>query len=509
MDYQRNINYVMVGGDQAYTTQTRTEDLLSGQIAILNEYGTVLNNGGGANDVNNFSKIVIAQGKTGIGAMRASDSIKQTDVAAIKIKTYSAPTEQIDFIGYNGSSGNISDIKENNYFVNLKWNGGDRGFEFPQQNFTLANYKSSATSTPLETAEGLVEVLSANARKQREREFKAEITSNGTATEVQSTDMIKLTKDSKTVAFFAGEGTTTTGTISTNAVLAIPSSEGRTFTFTALTAIVHIIYIGEKSYSVANTGTAAGNATAIAAAINADTSAACKYFATSASAVVTISYKADYYNAPPVVYDDTGNDMLAVTIATGNTVPVRYVVEVGAAAAASFILTVPWQGETCYVSSDSTSGTNMFAATLASITAYGIKITGRPRTWDLIKDIKYRKSRWVTTIKGFGTTTITNSQSASLGNGAWQLVAENELFGDIQYGNAYKKDIFHPRNLTYNECGEYGTVTIVWDDELVNTIGPRPKTRKQCTIYFNDVTATNATTFLSLLGAWMGTSYSF
>lgn len=509
MNYQRNINYIMVGGDQAATTQTRGESLLSGEIAILNEFGAVLDNGAGATDVNNFTNIVIAQGKTGTGAMRKSDVINKNNVVTIKVKGYSEPTEQIDFIGYNGSSGAIAETNENDYFVHLKWNGGDRGFEFPQQNFILAHYKSDASASGLEVASNLVEVLAADARKKKERDFKAEITSNGNATEVAATDMIKLTKDSKTVSFFAGEGTATTGTIAADALLAIPSSEGRTFRFTA-GADAHIVYIGDWSTGViADAGTQAQNATAIVAAINADTSNACKFTAATDSNDVVITYMPDYYNVPPVAYNDTGNDMLAMTISTGNAVPVRYIVETGASSAASFTLTVPWQGETCYVAADSTAGANMFAATLGTVTSYGIKLTGKPRNFNLTKDVKYRKSRWVTTVKNFGSTTITNSQAASLGNGAWQLVAENELFGDIQYGNAYRKDIFHPRNLTYTECGKYGTVTIVWDDELVNTIGPRPKTRKQCTIYFNDQTATNATTFLTNIGAWMNTSYSF
>jgi hypothetical protein len=503
---QQNIGYTLIGADTTATTQTRIENLESGKIAFTNKFGQILDNGGGATDIDSFDEVMIYQG----GSNRHTDVITKDNVLYVKVEPYSAPTEQIDFIGYNGSSGTITAANETEYIVRLNFVTGERGLEFPLQRKPFAAYTSDASATAQEITTNLVEILAANARKLKEKDFKAEITSDGTPTQLASTDMIKLTKGSKTVAFYAGEGTATTGTVAAASVLAIPSSEGRTFSFTAANAITHIVYVGTTAYTVADAGSANANAAAIATAINADTNATGKYSADAGSApTVTITYNQDFYMAPPVVYNDTGNDMIAVTIDSGNSVPVRYIVDTGASAAGSFTLTVAWQGETCFVSGDSTSGTNMFAATLATITNWGIKLTGIPRAFSAVKNLRYTKARWQTTLKNFGSTTVTESQASSLGNGAWKAVAEEDIFSDIVYGNQKRTDIWHPRNTYVTEGGKYGAVTICWVDEANTAYGPRPKTQKVVKIYFNDQAATNATTFLTLLGQFMDTSYSF
>jgi hypothetical protein len=88
-------------------------------------------------------------------------------------------------------------------------------------------------------------------------------------------------------------------------------------------------------------------------------------------------------------------------------------------------LDVPYQGTTNSAVPD--ANVTFIPAANAAAGNWGIKITGRPLTFSVGK-IKYRKSRWVTSIQDFGTTTITNSVGASEGTGTTEQAQEKEWF---------------------------------------------------------------------------------
>jgi hypothetical protein len=117
----------------------------------------------------------------------------------------------------------------------------------------------------------------------------------------------KLTKGLKTVYTYtkAAAGDATLAASQVDVTLGnnvnIPTYNGRSFSFTASAlgtgAGRHVIYIGTTTYSVADAGTDAQNATAIAAAINAGTQAS----ASANSATVTITYHENTVALPPMV----------------------------------------------------------------------------------------------------------------------------------------------------------------------------------------------------------------
>lgn len=503
---QRNISYVLIGKDLGATSQTRAEELLNGEVAISNVFGSVLSSGTGVD------RFMIHQGGVNGKPARSTDVITAANITSVSAKAYAAGREQIDFIGYNGSSGSITAANEKTYTIRMNFVYGDRGQEFPQQNFINVWTTSDSSATQSEIVQPLVKDLASTARKRYERDFKAEITSDGTLADFTGTaTMLKFTKDSKTVSFVTSAGAASTGTVAAGDLIQVPSQEATSYTFTAnilgTGAGRHLVWLGNTLYNVADAGSAAQNADAIAAAINAGNQAT----ATVSTAAVTIvpNNCSEPFGVPVVNYtaDDSTYSNAAITINSGNTVPVRYVVASSVSSAASFELTVAFQGETQYAVGGTTATTQ--TGVVGSVTNYGIKITGLKRRFNVQPGRRYRKSRWVTTIKNFGSTAVTNSQTAYLGCGTWEQVAEEDLFGDIVLGNKYRGDIHMPRNLFAETCGQYGCVTITWSDLGNQVIGPRMSTQKQARIFFNDATSGQATEFLTTLGEIMSTSYSF
>jgi hypothetical protein len=398
---QRNISYVLVGKDLAATTATRAENLLDGEVAITNVFGQVLTSGTGV------KKIMIHQG----GSTRVTDVITAADVVNVKTKGYAAATEQVDFIGYNGTAGSIVVANSNDYFVRLQFPFGDRGQEFPQQNFIFAHYLSDATATQAEIAKNLANVMNADARKRYERDLRVELICDNAGVAVTGAPTnLTFTQDSKTVVW--------TGTDPTNIVAGVWLRVGGTTTASPV-------------YEVAS-------------------------------------------------IDAASNTLQLVT---------------------------PFVGATATVL---VANVEMITAALADAAAFGMKLIGIPRKFRLKEGVRYRKAKWIPTIQGFGSTLITRSVASFLGSGVYEQVAEEDLFGDIIFGNGYSRvDVRFQPNLYAEVGGQYGCVTIVWDDKTNHTIGPNSISRKSARIFFNNQASAQAVEFLTTLGEVMNTTYTF
>ena len=90
--------------------------------------------------------------------------------------------------------------------------------------------------------------------------------------------------------------------------------------------------------------------------------------------------------------------------------------------------------------SETVSAANTLAITAANAASgdWGIKLSGLPLDFKVGK-IQYRKSNWVTTLEGFGSTTLTESQKVSKGNGVAQQAAELEWFLRGNDGEFFRK----------------------------------------------------------------------
>jgi hypothetical protein len=396
---QRNISYVLVGKDLSTTAATNAANLLAGEIAIADVYGAVLTSGTGV------SKFLIHQG----GSSRVTDVIKAADVINVSAKSYAAPTEQIDFIGYNGTSGSITTANENDYFVRLQFPFGTRGQEFPQQSFIFAHYVSDASATQIEVAKNLANVMNADARKKYERDIKVEVICDHAGAAITGTATTwTVSKDSKTIAV---DGTVT-------------------------------------------------------------------------------------------------NVVAGDFVRLGGLTTASPIYEVASVASSAVTLVQPYVGDSAALTE--ATAVEVITAAQAAAAACGLKITGVARKFRLKEGVRYRKAKWITTIQGFGSTTITRSQNSFPGSGTYEQVAEEDLFGDIIFGNKYSRvDVRYQPNLYAEEGGQYGCVTITWEDKGNQVIGAKMVTRKVARVFFDNEASTQAADFLTILGEIMNTTYAF
>lgn len=470
------VNYPFVG----YATRnsnTTIDTLPIGAVAIVNEAGTV-----------QTSSIAATTGdyrivKQTAGGPVFSPRFKYAEIVAKGAKTFEQAQEQVTIIGYDPTSagGSLSTVTAQSDWALKLDLISTMGYYNTSSIIKDPVYRTQAASEA-DLVKGLVNNAIKNFKAPRAAAdtLQFDRTSNGTLSDFTGTGtLLKFTKGSTLVSTFikAAAGNTTltasTMTAAVGDIFNVPSVAGRTFTFSAValgsSAGRHVIYIGETAYNIADAGTDAQNATAIAAAINAGTQAS----ATVGTAVVTIAYKPNFYALPPLVLssdDDSTFAGVAVTIASGNTAPVKYVAAT-ATSTASFNLDIPWQGETGYVLGGTTA--TIHTGTMATVSSWGIKITGLHQPIAQFNPTTglFRKIRFYASLKNLtantATSTITEAQSAKEGSGMIESVAISENNGGFKRGNefvsAYPPTVYANDALSYVKGQSYSPASLKWD----------------------------------------------
>ena len=278
--------------------------------------------------------------------------------------------------------------------------------------------------------------------------------------------MLKLTKGSTTAKFYIQDATdgvvASTGTIAAADVINVPSSNYRSVSFTAQdlgsSAGRHVIVLGSTVYNVADAGTAAQNATAIAAAINAGTQAKA---VVSSSTTVTITLLGDYYMARPLVTytaDDSAWSIATLTVVDGETLPVTYKAVAAVSGAASFELDYAYQGETGYFVGGTTAASN--AGIVTSITEYGLKfvvdLSGKVYGYAVQGDLE--------------NATINIAVGSSVGNGTYtevNLVEKAELAYRGQFDTVDRRMKYIPT---------FATEGTLYDTYCIDYVAPNDQT---------------------------------
>ena len=303
----------------------------------------------------------------------------------------------------------------------------------------------------------------------------------------------KFTKNSKVITTYTKTAaatpalTTSVATIVAGDVIHVASTNGKTFTFDAHAAGTsagrNIVYIGETTYNVADAGTNAQNAAAIAAAINAGTQA----IASAEDEHVTITYKNDLFLAPPMVIysvDDSTFANIAVTITAGEAKPVAYIAAASVTDYATLTMDKPWQGETCYLyeGTGATTTSSCGVATLNTGDAYGLKFSAVPQPFDPVNDSAndVRFEVYPMTGTGFFATSVipVTIQAGVSGTGSYRRIAGQEILAQWQNKGtnieAYPRTVYKMEakpNSSYN-------VTTLRLKKALNTslIGAQPAT---------------------------------
>lgn len=325
--------------------------------------------------------------KTKNGEIRKSPMFESSDIVREGIQDYSQPVQQVSFLGYDGSTVNgLGDFTEaDEYIIRLNLRHTQNTLNNTPEIKPLVHYATDTTTAT--AAKSFMESFLRNFSPTREPyptilcDRIAKVDGNITALGGSGTIAL-VTKGSKTVKAYvkdvAADTAVTADDFSVTAgdVISIPSYNGRTFTFDCLDAVSHAAYIGTESYVIADAATAADgsdNATALAAAINAS-STICT--AAAATATVTITLNEEATALPPMVFSDVDSTpaRVAVTIATGDDVAVKYKAAT-TTAAATFELDEPWQGPTGYIHDHTVEATSIGEATLDGDN-WGLKFTG-------------------------------------------------------------------------------------------------------------------------------------
>lgn len=467
------------------TTQTHSQSinpsLMYNLEGVITTPGGIVVNGAAVT----AAPIFKVGSKNTSGTMNWSDTINAKQITSIVAKRYTPSANQVDYIGYNGTSGSIDAINSNLYTVRMNMLPLDTA-GFMQQTIKRGTYKSTSSATATAVMNGLYNSLLVNFKREPETLVKFErVAANTSIAALTGTAVIyKLTKGSKTVITYIKTADATTGftastaSVTDGTIFQTPSTSGKTFTFSAVAlgagAGRHALYINETTYNVADAGTNEQNAVAIAAAINAGTQAT----ATVAAAVVTIRLNDGVSGNVMVLStnDDTTWANVAVTVATGDTTPVCYYIDGTTSSAATFTLDSEWVGETCYFYEGTTAANHCGILTAAA--GRGIKITGVPVP-TTAPNFFYKIPRWVTTISDAGTTTISTTAGYE-GSGTLSQVKEMEQQFQGNEGNFYRAQVPSPTfRSDATEAKGYSLIIINYVDDMSTTLGQSAISHKQ------------------------------
>lgn len=120
-----NIKFLEIGGNNTSAASKTALDpaastyLLDGQIAVVDEFNQILD----TTTVVNVAKIKVVQSQGSNKSLIMSDVIEKDKVTKIVARKYTAPQEEIAYIGYNGISGSIEVLSGNTYIANLALKG--------------------------------------------------------------------------------------------------------------------------------------------------------------------------------------------------------------------------------------------------------------------------------------------------------------------------------------------------------------------------------------------------
>lgn len=171
---QSNVTHMLVGKDLDILANTGSRgDLAIGQIGVF-KVGSVTANGAG----------VLASGDRYTIATKNQDNVViETPIITAgteKSKAnvdYAAPSKESKAVGYNGTSGTIDVVNNNNYVMHVFWKDNSKTFGCSGQPVKFAAYKSSSAATQSEIADGLAINFNKNFARENPKMMKAEVLS--------------------------------------------------------------------------------------------------------------------------------------------------------------------------------------------------------------------------------------------------------------------------------------------------------------------------------------------
>jgi hypothetical protein len=487
----------------ALTTANAATDPGLLAVGAIGIYGYVENGGVNINAANNNVSALITTATNGVGVVADADfrgagnelvtiaqggpvsatvipNIQRRGVSRVMKQVYVAPVREVTFLGFNGTNGslNLPTITQNSeaYLLAIPMEQTTPDKIREQEDYTSGYLNAS------ESAYSILRKVAESVNLQQYATHKAEIVTNGTMADWTGTATgVRVTKGSRVVEFVINSSAgwvASTGTVANADTFGFAHANMLSVTFTAVAlgtgAGRHIISIGNTVYNVADAGTDAQNATAIAAAINAGSQAT----ATVATAAVTITLLNQTKGEKILVVssnDDStfSNVSLTTVVTTGEAVATTYRVVGAVSAGATFELDAPYVGENGIYFGGTSTASN--AGVISSATEFGLKLTSFDPT--LVYD--YARQGVIE----FAAITRAVNPTKGLGTGTEVVKIENGLIayrGQLDTKDRAMKQL--PRYA--NENLNYTSYAIQFRNTTVTTGAPHNKGENSTVILF-------------------------
>lgn len=172
MRTQRNVEHLFIGGTATKTTANYPSAMNAGEIGIFTPEGVRVTESTAAT----IDEFVVALVDSN-GVEYVSPAYKKADIKSAKRLVYTAATQQVDYIGSNGTTGSIDAINNNLYKINiqvqelLRSNTDGRKTKF-------AVYTSDSSATQQEIAIGLGGSLVNNFDREPEKFIRTRVISD-------------------------------------------------------------------------------------------------------------------------------------------------------------------------------------------------------------------------------------------------------------------------------------------------------------------------------------------
>lgn len=147
---QKAVKNLLIAGNQAKAAVAgaNISTLAAGEVVVADESGTILD----STSVTLAKKLMIVQGQGSALPAITSVVFKPSEVTAFSGGKYLAATQQIDYVGYNGTSGSIDVLNSNAYDLRIyQW---DHAAYAEKSHAVIGYHKSDATATQAEIAAG-------------------------------------------------------------------------------------------------------------------------------------------------------------------------------------------------------------------------------------------------------------------------------------------------------------------------------------------------------------------
>ncbi|MFT7118792.1 MAG: hypothetical protein ACI9LF_001174 [Flavobacteriales bacterium] len=166
---QNHVQQLFIGAAATKTASGTLSDANTGEICILSPDGQILTQATAATA--KAFKIGVNRG-TSLDIV--SDIIEKANITHYGVKTHAAATAQLDYIGYNGTSGSIEVNNNALYYVRLYMEDLNGRSSSDGKRLKFGAYKSTAAATQEAVARGITDSLIRNFSREAEEQIKFE-----------------------------------------------------------------------------------------------------------------------------------------------------------------------------------------------------------------------------------------------------------------------------------------------------------------------------------------------